>query len=197
MATEEKKEKNKSAEGKEQTEIEKVLAGLKLNPKQLAFCEEYILTINATKSYQKIYDCDYETAKASGPRLLANVRKYINLRMSDIYENLGITPERILKEYARIAYFDPQKLLNEDGTLKQMSEIDEDTRAAIAGVEVENLFEGRGKDRECIGTVHKLKIVDKKGALDSVGKHRQMFIEKVEVEHKGEVNLIVNGLKRI
>lgn len=45
---------------------------IKVNDKQFRFCQLYIQTLNATDSYQEVYGCGYNTAKAECCRLLAN-----------------------------------------------------------------------------------------------------------------------------
>ena len=49
--------------------------------------------------------------------------------------------------------------------------MDDATAAAICGVEAEDLYEGRGESREHVGRLHKIKLSDKKAALDSLAKH--------------------------
>ena len=43
------------------------------------------------------------------------------------------------------------------------------------------IWEGRGDDRQFVGYLKKYKIVDKKGALDSIAKHLGMFIDRQEL----------------
>jgi hypothetical protein len=49
------------------------------------------------------------------------------------------TTERTLRETARISNHDPARLYRDDGTLKNIPEMDEDTRAAIVSFEVEEI----------------------------------------------------------
>jgi phage terminase small subunit len=88
--------------------------------------------------------------------------------------------QRVLEEYDKLAFFDIRKAFDAEGRLLPIHEIDDTTAAAIAGVEVEELFAGRGESRECIGKLHKIRLLDRKGALDSLAKHLGMFPQKVE-----------------
>ena len=54
-------------------EIEQITENSKLTDKQRLFCLFYIRCFNATKSYQKAYQCSYETAGTAGQRMLQNV----------------------------------------------------------------------------------------------------------------------------
>ena len=58
----------------------------KLNTKQKLFCEEYIKTLNATRSYMKIYKCTLKSAETQGWRLLQNVKikNYIDERLQKV-----------------------------------------------------------------------------------------------------------------
>ena len=86
-----------------------------------------------------------------------------------------VSVERVIREMARIAFFDPRKLLNDDGTPKGLHELDDSTAAAIAGLDVLEEFEGSGQDRVQVGVVKKYKIADKKGMLDTLVRHLGMF----------------------
>lgn len=54
-------------------EIE-TLANEELTEKQRLFCLYYVRWFNATKAYQKAYECSYDTALTNGPALLGNTR---------------------------------------------------------------------------------------------------------------------------
>lgn len=92
-----------------------------------------------------------------------------------------VTVERVLKEMARLAFFDIRKLVNSDGTPRALHELDDDTAAAIAGLEVVRV--GNAMIGE--GEVLKFKIADKNSALEKLAKHLQMFVERTEVTGKG------------
>ena len=47
---------------------------LELNPKQKAFCDDYLKSGNATQSYKDVYKVSDKVAGAAAPRLLENVR---------------------------------------------------------------------------------------------------------------------------
>ncbi len=153
----------------------------KLTDKQKRFCEEYIIDLNGTRAYKAAYTSvkKDETAAANAARLLryAKVQEYIQKLKDERSKRTEITADMVLKEYAKLAFLNPKQFFNDDGSLKPISELDDDTAAAIAGLEVKDLFDKEGP----IGTLHKLKIADKKGALDSIAKHLGMFIERKEV----------------
>lgn len=117
------------------------------------FIDAYALEPNATRAaiaagYSR------KTAKNQGSRLLAdaNLRELIRTKLDRASAIADISIERTLKEIARIAYADVRKLYNRDGSLRPIHELDEDTAAQIAGVEVEehklNLPASRQKNLE-------------------------------------------------
>lgn len=89
----------------------------------------------------------------------------------DLANKLGITKERVMQEYAHIALFDPRKLYDAEGKIKKPSEWDNQTAAAISGIE--NSPEG---------FPIKLAINSKKGSLDQISKMMGYVIpEKTEI----------------
>ena len=107
-------------------------------------------------------------------------------------ERTEITQDRVLLEYARIAFFDPRKLFRSDGSPKPIEELDTDTAAVLAGLEVREEFEGTGQDRVCIGYTKKYKLANKLGALDSLAKHLGMLDGKGrEPENEMQTGVII------
>lgn len=147
-----------------------------LTPQQRLFAQAYIRSHNATKA---AIEAGYseKTAQTQGSRLLtyAMVKAAIEAGEAEVVakvqEETGITLQRTLKEIARIAFFDPRRMFKEDGTPRQVHELDDETAAVVAGLDVLEEFDGHGEDRVLVGHVKKWKLADKKGALDMLMKH--------------------------
>lgn len=92
-------------------------------------------------------------------------------------DRLAISHERVLKEIARLALFDPRSLFRDDGSPKPINELDDDTAAAIAGLEVLEEFAGHGDNRVFVGYTKKYKIADKNAALEKLAKHLGLYRE--------------------
>lgn len=152
-----------------------------LTPRQAKFCVEYLIDLNGT---QAAIRAGYATsgARTEATRLLANadIVEELNRLRGEIAAKTQITPERILQEYARIGFSDVRRTLGANGELKNPQEWDDDTAAAIAGVEVVTRTSGYGDDA-AVEYVHKIKTWDKKAALDSMAKHLGMFDGKKDV----------------
>lgn len=79
-----------------------------LTEKQRLFCLYYVRCFNATKAYQKAYECDYFTAKSHGFELLQSVaiRAEINrLKQSRLNREL-LDEHDIFQKYMDIAFAD-------------------------------------------------------------------------------------------
>ena len=150
----------------------------KLTPKQQAFVAEYLVDLNATQAAIRA-GYSAKTAEQQASRLLSNakVAEAIAERMKERASRTEITQDRVLKEYARLAFFDPRKLFDSTGRPKAIHELDDDTAAVVAGLDVVNV--GNAELGE--GEVLKFKLADKKGALDSVARHLGMFNDKLDL----------------
>lgn len=143
------------------------------------FCLEYLVDYNGARAYIRAgYEVkDLAVAAAAASRLLRNVK--IQARVAELekelLEDLRIGPARVLREASRVAFSDPSHLIAEDGTLKPLSELDPDTRASIASVEVFEEYEGTGDKRKLIGFTKKVKLWDKNQAVNALMKHKGLF----------------------
>lgn len=158
---------------------------MNLNDKQKRFVDEYLVDLNATKAAERA-GYSKKTGYSHGQRLLKNVeiQKAIEKAQKNLSERTQITQERVLQEYAKIAFFDPKRMFNDDGTLKQISKLDDDVAAVIGGIDVVVSYSGSGENKKPDYT-KKIKMIDKKGALDSIARHLGMFVDNVNLNHKG------------
>lgn len=117
--------------------------------------------------------CNNSTASKRAWELL-NKDDYVMTRLSEIHakavERAEVSIERTLREAARIAFADIRKVFNEDGTLKKISELDDDTAAALAGFDATTVF---GGDEPI--DVRKVRLWSKVDALEKLFKHLGMF----------------------
>jgi phage terminase small subunit len=148
--------------------------------KQKIFCDEYLICNNATEAAIKA-GYSKKRAKEIGYQLLHNttLSEHIEAKRKRLEIKSEITQERIIKEFGRIATFDVRKLFDEEGNLKKIVDLDDDTAAAIAGVDISTFFKkGMSQDEIIQEVTKKVKAVDKKGALDSLARIRGMFNDK-------------------
>lgn len=156
-----------------------------LTPKQKIFADEYLIDLNATRAYKVAYpSCKKDEAAAvNGSKLLKNTKiaEYIQKRMDERAKRTEITQDRVLRELAKLGFFDARKLFGNDGKPKEIAELDDETAACIAGLDVMDAYENSGDEKEFVGHVKKYKLSDKLKALELIGRHLGMFKDKVEL----------------
>lgn len=118
-----------------------------------------------------------KAARQAGTRLLsvAAIRQKIAEVRERSFAGMEITTDRILREVARLAFFDPRKLFDSKGNLVKIHEMDDDTAACIASVDHEEIFEGRGENRVNVGVLRKIRAWDKGAALEKLMKNTGLF----------------------
>lgn len=124
--------------------------------------------LNAAKE-TAITPGDKIKASQKAHNLLRNplVKKYLQQIRDD--QRIGVT--EIVDELAQIIRFDVADMLNDDGTVKAIKDMPETARKMIAGLEVSELWTGRGKDKEQYGVVKKIKFHSKMDAIEKAMKH--------------------------
>ena len=154
----------------------------KLTAKQALFVKEYMIDLNATQAAIRSGYSE-KTAHVIGHENLSkpNIADAVANELQKRSDRTEITADRVLKEFAKIGFADIRKAVkwgdvpvaDEGGGLSypveliSSHEIDGDTAAAISEVSL---------TQQGI----KIKLVDKKGALDSMARHLGMFVDKVD-----------------
>lgn len=121
---------------------------MELTPKQERFVAEYLIDLNATQAAIRT-GYSAKTAASQGARLLkqGGVGRAVQAAQQARAVRTEITQDRVLQELARIAFFDIRRLYRADGSMKDPCELDADTAAALASIEVkEELERGGGED---------------------------------------------------
>ena len=152
----------------------------KLSPKQKAFVAEYLIDHNAAQAAIRA-GYSIKGARQTAFKLLtkADIQAALEAKQATIDEKLEITAERTLKEIARVAFSDVRKLFDAKGNLRSLHELDDDTAATLAGVEIIKTTSVDGDDDEVSIEIqtHKIKIADKLSALDKLARHLGLFKE--------------------
>lgn len=165
--------------------------------KGIEICSDLLFAGRTRKEIIEEITKDYKVSVASIDNWLKAARPAVSERQAAVNaerdrvdkaameataKRLNLSRERILEEYAKIAFFDIRKIYTVDGGLKPVSELDDETAGGLAGVES---FDERVKDsEEVLGTTRKVKIWDKRAALDSICKVLGYNApDKAEVDH--------------
>jgi Terminase small subunit len=107
------------------------------------------------------------SARAAGPPAVEDVEARA--------ARLGITPDRVLREYRRIAFANLRHILDWDGKgmeVKPSKDLSEDDVAAIA-----EIVEAAGT-----GKPYRVKLYDKKAALDAIARYLGMLPKPAPTE---------------
>ncbi|RWA97331.1 terminase small subunit [Mesorhizobium sp.] len=168
-----------------------------LTPKQARFVREYLIDLNATQAAIRTGYSE-KGADTAGPRLLENpeIIAAIDAAKIERSEKTEITAERVLKEIATMALYDPGDLV---GVLRELDGDEplegegivaiDGKRYAISGItsavdilklpeSVRRAIVGWGYDRNQNFT---LKLADKSKALDQLARHLSLYNDKLEL----------------
>ena len=148
------------------------------------FLEAFLSNNRNLRKSAEAMGCSGAGADKAGQRMSKTVLflSMLDERQKVVFSDLEITTERILKERARMAFFDPRKLFDKTGRPIPIHELDDDTAAAIAGLDVLEEFETTGKVKTLIGYTKKYKLADKNASLTSLERQRGMY--KADNEQK-------------
>lgn len=167
--------------------------------KEQAFINEYLKNPNAYKSAiaagYAATTADKQAPlwvgknRASCPLNKRHVWDAVQSAREELQQRAMVDAERVIRETGRLAFFDVRKLLDADGKPKAVHELDDDTAAAIAGIEIVHI----GNSEAGIGTVVKYKIADKNSALEKLFRHLGLY----EKDNKQQTDPLAVLLERI
>jgi len=168
-----------------------------LTPNQKIFADEWLKDRNGTRAYKVAYPRikKDETAKAAASRLLTfvNVKAYINTELEKIAENAEIDQKWVLERYKRLVEYRITDFFDDDGNMKPLSEIPEESLYAIQGLEVDTRTIAKGEKSEIKSFIQKFKLPDKKNTLDSIAKHFGFF-EKDNEQKRIKLDDVLSAL---
>lgn len=149
-----------------------------LRPKQQRFVEEYLVDLNATQAALRA-NYSPKTAAFIGAENLRKpqIQHAIQAAQAARARRTEITQDRVLKEYARLAFLDPRKFYDAQGNLKPIHELDDDTAAALASIEITLT----SSDDEAMIFLKKIKTWNKNKALQDVARHLGLFNDQLHL----------------
>jgi phage terminase small subunit len=159
-----------------------------LTPKQQRFVEEYLVDLNATEAALRAgYSSKRRSAKQQGFENLKRpaIAAAIQEARAKLSQQTGVSAERVLEELARIAFSDIRDLFtwDEERACYVPSRNLTKAQAAIVSSVKSKTRHFTTEDETETSIELELKTYDKLGALEKLGKHLGMFVEKHE--HSG------------
>ena len=123
-------------------------SGSKLTDQQREFCQ--LLLTNPSRPDCELYMRAYPScssrnvASANAARLRKNraVVRYLESARVKAEQRFEVTHERVMRELAAIAFLDPIEVLDPDGCVKDLGDMDESGRRALASVKVRKAVSG-------------------------------------------------------
>jgi phage terminase small subunit len=158
-----------------------------LTNKQRLFVAEYLVDLNATQAAIRA-GYSIKNADKIGPENLRKpkIQKAIQEQMDARENRTLITADKVLEELAKIGFSNLADYIQvqRDGTAYvDLSELTREQAAAVQEITVDEYAEGSGEDVRLVKKV-KLKLIDKIRALELIGKHLAMWVERHE--HTGK-----------
>lgn len=168
-----------------------------LSDKQIRFCEEYLIDLNATQAAVRA-GYSKKTANRIGSENLSkpDIQDYIQKKQQELKKKLSVSQEMVVEQFRKLAFSDIRKFYKEDGSLKKIHELDDDSAAALAGVEVDELWEGFGEDRKQVGVTKKIKRWDPNKALESLARHLGMFKDSITLNADEELKALYKTIMK-
>ena len=158
-----------------------------LSDQQKRFCENYVISLNATEAAIKAGYSE-RSAKTQGSRLLCDdaCKEYISELVSKRSERTQITSDMVINELAKLAFLDLDDLYCEiTGELLPISEMNDKAKAAISSIETKSIRVGKNSYKK----VNVAKTYSKEKALELLGKH--LGIYEADNKQKNQ-NITVN-----
>jgi len=146
--------------------------------------EKYVEKLLSTESPAEAKA--YAGFSGNGSEQSPYLRAKLQDRITELKKSMRISTERVLQEYARIAFADLRCLVDDEGRPIPLQDLDDDTAAALAGVELEVMGDVDGPLKT---TRHKYKIADKLKALEILAKRLKLFEDTHNVNLNGEVKV--------
>ncbi|HHT1685077.1 TPA: terminase small subunit [Raoultella ornithinolytica] len=156
-----------------------------LTAQQEAYCQEYVKC--PENQTQAAINAGY-SPNTAGKFASQNMRdERIQKRIAELMEErnkrLRISNDYVLLRLVEIDQMDVIDILNDDMSIKPVSEWPKVWRQYLTGFELADMFEGRGDEKELVGILKKIKWPDKVKNLELIGKHVDVmaFKERMEV----------------
>jgi phage terminase small subunit len=101
-------------------------------------------------------------------------------------ERIEITADEVLEEIEKLAFGNIKNLYDKDGKLIPIQDLPDDISATLQEVTEESINAKVIK--------RKYKLSNKKGNLELLGKHLNLFTDKKEIKHCGEIKTGINWI---
>lgn len=148
-----------------------------LTIKQEMFCREYLIDLNATQAAIRSGYSE-KTVNANVSRMMVDdgIQCRIQELMQEREKRTEITADNVLEEIRKIAFFDVRKLYDEDGHLKAVQDLDDETAKVVSSFKSRREYQGKDEEGNAeYATIEEYRTYDKAKHLEMLGKHLGIF----------------------
>lgn len=148
------------------------------------FCE-YFISDNGLNGALAARRAGYSAKSSAATAYRLNndplCQTYIAKLRKERSDRLKVDSDYVLQRLYDMDQMDIIDILNDDMSLKNLSEWPKVWRQSLNGVEIADLFEGEGDARKIMGALKKIKWIDRLKNLELLGKHVDVgaFAERV------------------
>jgi len=154
--------------------------------KQQRFVEEYLVDLNGTQAAIRAGYSDKRASETAYQLLQkAPVRDAIAAAKAERSEETKIDAAYVLHRLVEIDQMDVADILRDDGSVKAVRNWPTAWRTYVSGMDLSELWEGSGGERQMIGLLKKIKWPDKVKNLELLGKHVDVQAFKEQKELSG------------
>lgn len=154
-----------------------VATGLDDNGRPITYGEAYRRVYNSVSMKKSTID-----EKASLMMKKDKIRARVNTLKEKVAENCVVDASYVLNRLYEIDQMDVLDIHNDDGTIKPIREWPKIWRQYLSAIEVSEVMQGSGDDRQIAAILKKVKWPDKVKNLELLGKHLLVgaFVDKVD-----------------
>jgi phage terminase small subunit len=167
---------------------------LKLTAKEEKFClevatgvDEFSRPISYAEAYRRSYNAGKmkaSTVDVKASQMMAKDKIAVRVQelRSEVVKEAVIDAGYVLKRLVEIDQMDVIDIHNDDGTIKPIRDWPKVWRQYLTSIEVSEIMQGSGDDRQIAAILKKVKWPDKVRNLELIGKHLAVgaFVEKVD-----------------
>lgn len=145
--------------------------------RRVLFIEAYLANGGNATNAAKAAGFSEKTAHVQGCVLLKHPKVIHRLdeRRKELSQKYALTTENVMKSLSQAIFFDPRNLYDQNGNLKAIADLDDDTAQALSGFEVTE-ERGDSENRSLVtGYTKKVKWLDKNTAREQAMKHLGLY----------------------
>lgn len=146
--------------------------------KERLFCYEYLVDKNKAGAARRV-GYAVNSAQQQSTRVYKKCESRITEMLGDLSEDNLVTADRIIQEFAKIAFMSAKDFFDDEGRALPIHKLTDKAAAGIVGMKIID-----SDDAEIPSVMKEYKLGDKLDALTKLGQNLQMFTKKLVIENK-------------